>query len=80
MALPLEGGGLLVDPEIAWESYGPRDPTDAIVLLHDWCDSHRALGQGLGEGWGKQLLGPNQALSANDRWVVSLNLLGSPFG
>jgi len=80
VALPLEGGGLLVDAEIAWESYGRSDPANAIVVLHDLCDSHRALGDGFGEGWGKQLLGPGQAIGPQLGWVVSLNLLGSPFG
>lgn len=80
VALPLEGGGLLVDAEIAWESYGHQDPGHAIVLLHDFCDSHRALGTGFCEGWGRQLIGPNQPIPPNQGWVVSLNLLGSPFG
>lgn len=80
VALPLEGGGLLVDAEIAWESYGHSDPSNAIVLLHDLCDSHRALGSGFCEGWAKGLVGPNQAINARQGWIVSLNLLGSPFG
>ena len=80
MALPLEGGGLLVDAEIAWESYGHATPGSAIVVLHDLCDSHRALGDGFAEGWGKQLFGPNRAIPPALGWVVSLNLLGSPFG
>lgn len=50
------------------------------MVLHDLCDSHRALGSGFGAGWGKQLLGPAQAIPPHFGWVVSLNLLGSPFG
>lgn len=80
VALPLEGGGLLVDTEVAWESYGHVDKQHAIVLLHDLCDSHRALGSGFCEGWGKALIGPNQAIPPHAGWVLSLNLLGSPFG
>lgn len=80
VALPLEGGGLLVDAEIAWESYGRVDKHHAIVLLHDLCDSHRALGEGFGAGWGQQLVGPGGAIGADAGWVLSLNLLGSPFG
>ena len=38
------------------------------------------MGTGFGEGWGKQLIGPNQAIPPQFGWVVSLNLLGSPFG
>ena len=80
VALPLEGGGLLVDGEIAWESYGHADPDNAIIVLHDLCDSHRALGTGFAEGWGRQLIGPNMPIPPQFGWVVSLNLLGSPFG
>ncbi len=80
VALPLEAGGLLVDAEIAWESYGRRNPGNAIVVLHDLCESHHALGEGFAEGWGKGLIGPDRALDPQSRWVVCLNLLGSPFG
>lgn len=80
VALPLEGGGLLVDAEIAWESYGPIDKQNAIVVLHDLCDSHQALGGGFCGGWGRPLFGPSGAIPLHAGWVLSLNLLGSPFG
>ncbi len=75
VALPLEAGGLLVDAEIAMEAYGHPSPDKALVLLHDFTDSHHAL-----EGWGAQLLGKGQPIDPSQYWVVSLNLLGSPFG
>jgi homoserine O-acetyltransferase len=75
VALPLEAGGLLVDAEVAMEAYGHPSPDKALVLLHDFTDSHRAL-----EGWGKKLLGRGKPIDPGQYWVVSLNLLGSPFG
>ncbi|MBK7864820.1 MAG: alpha/beta fold hydrolase [Archangiaceae bacterium] len=75
VALPLEAGGLLVDAEVAMEAYGHPSPDQALVLLHDFMQSHRAL-----DGWGKQLLGRGNPIDPAQYWVVSLNLLGSPFG
>ncbi len=79
-ALPLEGGGLLVEGQIAWEAYGRRDPENAIIVLHDFANSHRAVGEGFGHGWGNQFIGPDLALAPHHGWTVSFNLLGSPFG
>jgi len=75
VALPLEAGGLLVDAEVAIEAYGHPSPDKALVLLHDFTDSHHAL-----EGWGTKLLGRGKPIDPAQYWVVSLNLLGSPFG
>lgn len=75
VALPLEAGGLLVDAEVAMEAYGHPSPEKALVLLHDFTDSHRAL-----SGWGKNLIGRGAPIDPAQYWLVSLNLLGSPFG
>src|SRR6185436_4058954 len=75
VALPLEAGGLLVDAEVAMEAYGHPSPDKALVLLHDFTDSHHALG-----GWGQRLIGKGKPVDPAQYWVVSLNLLGSPFG
>jgi homoserine O-acetyltransferase len=75
VALPLEGGGLLVDGEIAFEAYGHPSPDKALLLLHDLTDSHRAI-----QGWGKTLVGKGCPIDPSEHWVVSANLLGSPFG
>lgn len=75
VALPLEAGGLLVDAEVAMEAYGHPSPDKALVLLHDFTDSHQAL-----EGWGKSLIGKGSPIDPAQYWLVSLNLLGSPFG
>jgi homoserine O-acetyltransferase len=75
VALPLEAGGLLVDGEIAYEAYGHPSPDKALVLLHGFTDSHRAI-----DGWGKTLIGKGSPIDPGQYWVVSANLLGSPFG
>jgi homoserine O-acetyltransferase/O-succinyltransferase len=75
VALPLEAGGLLVEAEVAMEAYGHPSPDKALVLLHDFTDSHHALG-----GWARRLLGRGKPIDPAQYWVVSLNLLGSPFG
>jgi homoserine O-acetyltransferase len=75
VALPLEAGGLLVDGEIAYEAYGHPSPDKALLLLHDFTDNHRAL-----EGWAKTLVGKGSPIDPAQYWVVSANLLGSPFG
>lgn len=75
VALPLEAGGLLVDAEVAMEAYGHPSPDKALVLLHDFTDSHHAA-----ESWGKSLIGRGKPIDPAQYWLVSLNLLGSPFG
>jgi homoserine O-acetyltransferase/O-succinyltransferase len=75
VALPLEAGGLLVDGEIAFEAYGHPSPDKALLLLHDFTQSHRAL-----DSWGKSLVGKGNPIDPSQYWVVSTNLLGSAFG
>lgn len=75
VALPLEAGGLLVDGEMAFEAYGHPSPDKALLLLHDLTDSHRAM-----SGWGQTLVGKGCPIDPSEHWVVSANLLGSPFG
>jgi homoserine O-acetyltransferase len=67
-----------MDGELAYQSWGPVDPEHMVLLLHDFTDSHRATGDGFCDGWGKELIGP--VLNPHSGWVVSFNLLGSPFG
>ena len=47
----------------------------ALLLLHDFTQSHRAL-----ESWGSTLVGKGAPIDPSQHWVVSANLLGSPFG
>ncbi|MHB8873075.1 MAG: alpha/beta fold hydrolase [Myxococcaceae bacterium] len=84
-AHPLEEGGLLVNASIAYESYGELAGDNSILLLHDLTRSHRALCVEEGaafqpSGWGGGLIGPDGVLNPEISYLVSPNLLGSPFG
>ena len=79
--LALEGGTTLTRASVAYESYGAFGRGRPFVMLHGMTDSHHALStQMRGGGWGSALLGPKQLLDPSEEWVLSLNLLGSPFG
>lgn len=86
-ALPLECGELLPRPHIAYETYGELRGDNGVLLLHGISRSHRA---GAPEppapaayepdGWFRDVIAPNGALDPSSMFVVSANLLGSPFG
>ncbi len=83
--LPLEEGGLLVNAQVAYCTYGELSGDNGIVLLHDLTDSHRALGEPetspfKPSGWGHTLVNEGCAFSHESHYVVCPNLLGSPFG
>lgn len=83
--LPLEEGGLLGGAQAAYEVYGEPSDENSVVLLHDLTHSHRALGPAetgafQASGWGAELVGPGKALDTTSFSVISVNLLGSPFG
>ncbi|MCP3105219.1 alpha/beta hydrolase [Myxococcus sp. K15C18031901] len=83
--LPLEEGELLRNPQVAWETYGEPCDGKAVVLLHDLSHSHRALGPAEDSayqpsGWARALVGPGLAIDPGVTPVVSVGLLGSPFG
>lgn len=84
-ALPLEEGGLLMNAKVAYEAYGRRSPDNAVVLLHDLHHTHRALGASESSpyqpsGWARELVGEGKLLRPRETFVVSVNLLGSPYG
>ncbi|NBM15165.1 homoserine O-acetyltransferase [Streptomyces sp. GC420] len=80
--LPLEAGGRLPDPRLAFETWGrlSDDRSNAVLVLHALTgDSHAAGPAGAGHptaGWWDALIGPGRALDT-DRWfVVAPNVLG----
>lgn len=83
-ALPLEEGGLLVNARLAYETYGRFSADRAVILLHDLHHSHRAVGREDStnpfSGWAREWIGADKALSPADYHLISVNLLGSPFG
>lgn len=83
--LPLEEGGLLVNTQVAYEAYGELTGENCILLLHDWLESHRALGplefsSYRPSGWARELVGEGRIVDPTFSYVLSPNLLGSPFG
>jgi homoserine O-acetyltransferase/O-succinyltransferase len=78
----LEGGGMLRDVRVAFETFGELSPSadNAVLVCHALTgDSHAAGELGLGHptpGWWDGLIGPGEALDT-DRWcVVCVNVLG----
>ena len=78
----LEGGGLLSDIDIAYETWGTLDDraSNAVLLCHAWTgDSHAAGPAEAGHptpGWWEGVIGPGLAIDT-DRWfVVCANVLG----
>jgi homoserine O-acetyltransferase len=78
----LEGGGMLRDVCVAYETWGELSPAgdNAILLCHALTgDSHAVGGLGPGHptpGWWDALVGPGKAIDT-DRWfVVCANVLG----
>ncbi|MBN1204458.1 MAG: alpha/beta fold hydrolase [Myxococcaceae bacterium] len=83
--LPLEEGGLLDGAQVAYETYGEPSGENSVVLLHDMAQSHRALGPPESSayqpsGWGRELIGEKRPLDPTSLHIISMNLLGSPFG
>jgi len=83
--LPLEEGGLLDGTQVAYEAYGEPSGENSVVLLHDVAQSHRALGPPEASayqpsGWGRELIGEKRPLDPSSLHIISMNLLGSPFG
>jgi homoserine O-acetyltransferase/O-succinyltransferase len=80
--LPLDGGGILGDVVIAYETWGRlnADASNAILVCHAWTgDSHVAAhhtGGHADEGWWTGVVGPGLSIDT-DRWfVVCANVLG----
>ncbi len=78
----LEGGGVLRDVTLAYETWGTLDEqaTNAILVCHALTgDSHAVGPRGPGHptpGWWEGLIGPGKALDT-DRWfIVCVNVLG----
>lgn len=81
----LEGGRLLPELRIAYETYGRLAPDgrNVILLTHGYTSNHHMVGrQGstLAEGLWNSLVGPGKAVDTNRWFVVSSNMLGSSYG
>src|SRR5437867_2366670 len=78
----LEGGGMLRDAELAYETWGELSPTadNAVLVCHALTgDSHAAGELGKGHptpGWWDELIGPGKAVDTNRWFVVCMNVPG----
>ena len=78
----LEGGSVLPEVTIAYESWGTlnRDASNAVLVCHALTgDSHAAGRAGDGhpaEGWWDGLIGPGRAIDTDRYFVVCSNVLG----
>jgi homoserine O-acetyltransferase/O-succinyltransferase len=85
-AFALEGGGLLPEMALAFDTYGRLAPdgANAILVTHGYTGSHHAAGPpspaNPAGGWWKGLIGPGMAIDTDRYFVVSSNMLGSSYG
>ena len=84
-ALPLDGGGELVDAVIAYETYGEldADKSNAILLCHALtgdqyvASKHPVTGK---PGWWERMVGPGNPIDTNRYHVICANVIGSCMG
>jgi len=84
--LHLQGGGVLRQYELSYETYGElnADRSNAVLICHALNASHHVAGSYLGEdksqGWWDNMVGPGKAVDTNRFFVIGVNNLGSCFG
>ena len=84
-ALPLDGGGELVDAVIAYETYGEldADKSNAILLCHALtgdqyvASTHPVTGK---PGWWERMVGPGKPIDTDRYHVICANVIGSCMG
>jgi len=84
--LHLQGGGVLRQYELSYETYGElnADRSNAVLICHALNASHHVAGSYLGEdksqGWWDNMVGSGKAVDTNRFFVIGVNNLGSCFG
>lgn len=78
----LEGGGSLVEPVVAYETWGTLDASasNAVLVCHALTGDAHAHGDALpgqaSEGWWNDFIGPGRPLDTDRYYVVCANVLG----
>lgn len=72
----LEGGGVLPEVEIAWQSWGRLDPGGGNAVLV----CHALTGSAAADTWWPGLFGSGRALDPERDFIVCSNVLGSCYG
>ena len=83
--LALDGGGVLVDTRIAFETYGElaADRSNAILLCHALtgdqhvASEHPVTGK---PGWWERMVGPGKPIDTDRYHVICANVIGSCMG
>jgi len=84
--LELQGGGLLPEFELAYETYGELNAarSNAVLVCHALNASHHVAGSYAAEpdnvGWWDNMVGPGKPLDTNRFFVIGSNYIGSCFG
>lgn len=75
-AFRTEGGHTFVDAPVAWRAYGTlnKGGTNAIVVCH------ALTGNTDLDAWWGPMVGPGRVLDTDRYFVVSMNVIGSPYG
>ena len=76
--IELRQGGVLRDAKLAYATWGTlaADGRNAVLVTHGFTSSHMFVRD---RGW-KALVGPGRAIDTDKYFVVSSNMLGSPYG
>ena len=84
--LQLQGGGVLRDYQLSFETYGELNVkrSNAVLICHALNASHHVAGvyanQDKSEGWWDNMVGPGKPVDTDRFFVIGVNNLGSCFG
>jgi homoserine O-acetyltransferase len=84
--LQLQGGGVLRDYQLSFETYGELNAqrNNAVLICHALNASHHVAGvyanQDKSEGWWDNMVGPGKPVDTDRFFVIGVNNLGSCFG